>query len=61
MKVASGKKRPMGHRPTGQTNGRRDLAICVALLVAVAAIYYPVGSFRFLTFDDEGYVFGNKM
>ena len=55
MKEANGKKRPMG-----QTNWRRDLAICLALAVATAAVYSPVGSFQFISYDDGEYVSGNE-
>jgi protein O-mannosyl-transferase len=55
MKKA-GRKTP----PTGHTNWRRNLAICLALAVATAAVYFPVASFRFLSYDDAGYVTGNE-
>jgi protein O-mannosyl-transferase len=60
MKQARRKNRRMPQRSAEQTNRRRDLAICAALAVAVAAVYFPVSSFQFLHFDDNGYVFANE-
>ena len=44
--------------PSGRTS-RPDLWICLALLVAVLAVYAPVRQFDFVNFDDPEYVGAN--
>ncbi len=40
--------------------GRRtDLLICLALVAATAAVYWPVRHFGFVAFDDDDYVYAN--
>ena len=38
---------------------RRDIGICVLLAAATLAVYWPVGRFAFIKFDDGGYVYEN--
>ena len=38
---------------------KRDVAICVVLAAAVAAVYFPVAGHGFVNFDDPGYVVDN--
>jgi tetratricopeptide (TPR) repeat protein len=38
---------------------RRDLMVCLGLLAAIAAVYWPVARFDFINFDDPLYVTGN--
>src|SRR5208283_5006493 len=37
----------------------RDLMVCLGLLAAIAAVYWPVARFNFINFDDPLYVTGN--
>jgi protein O-mannosyl-transferase len=39
---------------------RRNLAICLTLVVLTAAVYAAVGWHQFVHYDDETYVFGNE-
>jgi hypothetical protein len=38
---------------------RTDLLICLALVAATAAVYWPVRHFGFVDFDDNDYVYAN--
>ena len=38
-----------------------SLAVCVALVAAVAAVYWPAADFDFVSLDDPSYVFANPM
>src|SRR5580658_988286 len=37
----------------------RDLLICLALAVVMAAVYSPAGRLQFVNYDDDGYLYNN--
>ncbi len=42
-----------------QKNGWRDAAVCLALALGVAALYYPTSGFDFVSAEDRVYVLSN--
>jgi hypothetical protein len=46
--------------PAGTRNPRRDLLVCLALVAATAAVYWPVLGNDFVNYDDPGYVTTNE-
>jgi Tfp pilus assembly protein PilF len=46
--------------PMTETPRQRTLLICLGLAVAIIAVYWPVGHFEFINYDDPQYVTENQ-